>query len=608
MLFLLIPVLILASIRLSQLLRLLHYPLCMADPAWSKPLTFTKPSSEVTVLMQTSKDLIADLSRETQWPSLSAANAPSRRRQPVAKESQTHHNYSLNGTAKVPHGVCDTDPEYPWASKMEKSKRNLQKVTSPEFLEDGTPKVRIPPHVLLEGLENQKEFVIGQFYRCSAPASGLIQSVVSRIWGTRCRIYTRHIGNNSFLFHIPDEPTRKWVVQRGIWHVDDCLMFVSTWDPKGTITVPEISTIPVWLTLKDIPHQLYSKKGISWIASGIGAPMLTSKPWLDPILMGEAKIMVEVKLDRPFPQRVALEDESGLISMVSVIYSWLPSVCPKYGQLGHKATRCLGLPPIPISKVSQFSAAKSLKAIDTAPLGSKESPDITSFDSQGCILLDHENSDLTTNDNSESGERRSEVTTVSSVSVVAVNTPKNSSTEDVPVASTPKETALVTALDTDVSDEKEIPTSTVMAASSSEEIFEQVDVSKPVDSSTHSPPQISDAPLEEVDNVVDNIFTSPTSVPFVQNNLFVVLDNAEASEPLAVSPAKELVFMNSPLPSSASAPHDTAPGQARDLLIEESTQRSRGGRPLKPSQRLKDMEWFTVPVKGRRGRGKAPYH
>lgn len=232
---------------------------------------------------------------------------------------------------------------------------------------------------------------------------------------------------------------------------------------------------------------------------------------------------------------------------------------------------------------------QSPKAIETVPLGSKESPEITSFDSQGCILLDHENNDLTTNDNSEVGERRSELTTVSSVSVVAVNTPKNSSTEDVPVAGASMETALVTALDTDVSDGKNIPTSTVMAASSSEEISEQVGVSKPVEFSMHSPPQISDAPLEQVDNVVDNTFTSPTSVPFVHHNLFGVLDNDEASEPQAVSPAMELVFMNSPLPSSASAPHDTAPGLSRDL-VEDSTQRSRGGRPLKPSQRLKDME------------------
>lgn len=136
----------------------------------------------------------------------------------------------------------------------------------------------IPRDVLLEGLENQKEFVLGQFYRCSAPPNGLVQSVVNRIWGTRCRIYTRQLGDSSFLFHIPDEVTRKWVTQRGIWHVDDCILFVSAWNPAGTLALPEITTIPVWLTLKNIPHQLYSKKGISWIASGIGAPMLTSKP------------------------------------------------------------------------------------------------------------------------------------------------------------------------------------------------------------------------------------------------------------------------------------------------------------------------------------------
>lgn len=53
------------------------------------------------------------------------------------------------------------------------------------------------------------------------------------------------------------------------------------------------------LTLKNKPNQLYSIKGLKWIASGIGEPMLSSKPWLDPTQMGEAKILVEVKLDKP---------------------------------------------------------------------------------------------------------------------------------------------------------------------------------------------------------------------------------------------------------------------------------------------------------------------
>lgn len=63
---------------------------------------------------------------------------------------------------------------------------------------------------------------------------------------------------------------------------------------------------------------MYSIKGIDWIASGICEPMLTSKPWLDPSLMGEAKILVEVKQDKSFPRKLALEDQSGSMSMVKM--------------------------------------------------------------------------------------------------------------------------------------------------------------------------------------------------------------------------------------------------------------------------------------------------
>lgn len=62
---------------------------------------------------------------------------------------------------------------------MNPSSRNLYRATEPEYLEDGTPKVSIPKHVLLQGLENQKEYVLGQFNKCSPPPGGL-QQVVGR--------------------------------------------------------------------------------------------------------------------------------------------------------------------------------------------------------------------------------------------------------------------------------------------------------------------------------------------------------------------------------------------------------------------------------------------
>ena len=43
-----------------------------------------------------------------------------------------------------------------------KSVCNLNRVTALEYLEDGTPKVTVPSHVLFQGIHNQKEYVVGQ--------------------------------------------------------------------------------------------------------------------------------------------------------------------------------------------------------------------------------------------------------------------------------------------------------------------------------------------------------------------------------------------------------------------------------------------------------------
>lgn len=229
---------------------------------------------------------------------------------------------------------------------MYQSSRNLFRATEPTFRLDGTPQVTIPSKVLKLGPENKEEYVVGQFHRCSSPPGGLIHAVLNRLWGRECRISCRKIGDSNFLLHIPHENTPKWIIQRGVWHVDDCLLFVSPWNPVTSFKIPEISTLPVWVTLKNIPDSCFSRLGISHIASGLGEPMVTHKPRLDPTLMGEAKILVEVELDKPFPKLIALDDKQGNIFLVEVEYSWIPTACDRCGALGHKEKRCLQ-PPNP---------------------------------------------------------------------------------------------------------------------------------------------------------------------------------------------------------------------------------------------------------------------
>ncbi|WZY89669.1 hypothetical protein YC2023_046404 [Brassica napus] len=98
----------------------------------------------------------------------------------------------------------------------------------------------------------------------------------------------------------------------------------------------------------------------------------------------------------------------GSISITSSSSSLLSiTVIPKCGQLGHKATRCFGLPPVPVSKdlkTNESSEAHyplqqgpNLHHVhsESAPLVETQKPsDAILYDSQGCILLDKEGNDL----------------------------------------------------------------------------------------------------------------------------------------------------------------------------------------------------------------------
>ncbi|CAN7056536.1 unnamed protein product [Brassica rapa subsp. trilocularis] len=71
--------------------------------------------------------------------------------------------------------------------------------------------------------------------------------------------------------------------------------------------------------------------------------------------MGEAKVLAEMELDREFPKLIPLDDKQGNIFLVNVEYTWIPSMCERCGNLGHKAKMCLL--PSTTSKVSASTSA-----------------------------------------------------------------------------------------------------------------------------------------------------------------------------------------------------------------------------------------------------------
>ncbi|CAN6986099.1 unnamed protein product, partial [Brassica oleracea var. botrytis] len=153
--------------------------------AWSKPFHFTPPhtpSEPATPRISVSEAVKSQIA--SFWPSIGEAIVNGH------KLKKVQLSYPVQATSQLPVDKIpppalkdDGSLRFPWAARMNQSSRNLFRAAEPTYRLDGTPQVTIPSRVLKLGPENNEEYIIGQFHRCSSPPGGLIHAVLNRLWG-----------------------------------------------------------------------------------------------------------------------------------------------------------------------------------------------------------------------------------------------------------------------------------------------------------------------------------------------------------------------------------------------------------------------------------------
>lgn len=232
-----------------------------------------------------------------------------------------------------------------YAQRFKSSLRNLRKISSPTFEEDGTPVVQAPPSVILNASESWKDHILCKFHG-RMPISGKVFSDLNPIWGKKGDIIVRTVSSTACLIYVPSVQLREWILEVGYWQVANCALSVYLWNPDASLEAEDLVSAPTWAVLKKVPPQLYSLDGISVIASGIGEPLHTEKSRLDPFHFGDTKVKVEISLDAPPPSAVIVRDSLGYSVKIDVSYPRLPPQCCNCGKFGHLLNCC----PNPILK------------------------------------------------------------------------------------------------------------------------------------------------------------------------------------------------------------------------------------------------------------------
>ncbi|GJQ90655.1 zinc knuckle CX2CX4HX4C containing protein [Tanacetum coccineum] len=139
-------------------------------------------------------------------------------------------------------------------------------------------------------------------------------------------------------------------LKNGSWMIRNSPLILKKWMINTRLFKEELTRIPVWVKLHDVPIQVFSKDGISLIATQIGKPVIldsfTSSMCTNYWGQGSfARCLIEVRANATLKDIVTmgipLPDGEGFTKeTIQVEYEWKPPCCDHCKIFGHVYDQC----------------------------------------------------------------------------------------------------------------------------------------------------------------------------------------------------------------------------------------------------------------------------
>lgn len=227
------------------------------------------------------------------------------------------------------------EKKHSWVNVV-KNKQSLTNHTIEVMaMANGSGVVEIPEDVVEESVPLWEDFLEGRFMS-EAPHVAKIHVIVNKIWplGEKSiRIDVYPVNKTVVKFRIKDKATRLRVLCRGMWNLADIPLILSKWSPVEEQEEVEIKKIPMWITLKNVPNNMYSWSGIGFIASAVGKPIRLHPEIELCSTFEETKVFVEADMSKELPKMYRFRSKSGIDAEIEFTYPWLPPRCSKWGHI-----------------------------------------------------------------------------------------------------------------------------------------------------------------------------------------------------------------------------------------------------------------------------------
>lgn len=192
-----------------------------------------------------------------------------------------------------------------------------------------------PPSAVAEsGAEQWCDCVVGYFLDKKLPFP-VVKSIVMKIW-KKFGIYDVMANDQGFyFFKFGQDGAFRKVIEAGPWHIAGQLMILKQWQPQKVLQKEQLSSIPIWVQVSNVPLEFWNAEGFSYIPSALGKPLYADAQTEKGQRLSFAKIYVEIHVDSPLLNTVEVEYANGETVTIDVKYPWKPLSCTKCHVFGH---------------------------------------------------------------------------------------------------------------------------------------------------------------------------------------------------------------------------------------------------------------------------------
>lgn len=270
---------------------------------------------------------------------------------PVISNSGTRVPPAASASSPAASLAADlvSPPRPSWRDMAKGTPHTMSKKGTPFLLESGEWCVKISNDVISRNQRKWEPFIVGQFHG-NLPSHGALHAILNGIWSSKRRDITlSRLGPKTALIKVPCPATRARVLAQGMWHIEGQTMFVADYSPGFTPQMPELVEAPVWLELRGVPPHFFNEESLEHVAGLVGDPLYLHPSTANLTDLVVAKVFTIIDLQKPLPEAVNAQFETGEIVRVEVSCPWLPPTCTFCHEVGHTIRRC---PTAPITCTS----------------------------------------------------------------------------------------------------------------------------------------------------------------------------------------------------------------------------------------------------------------